>query len=69
MTNLHELQCEACRADAPRVEQDEASTLQASIPDWELITVDGIDQLHREDSHLKKTVLVLRSVTGSNLGV
>ncbi|MCC4798553.1 4a-hydroxytetrahydrobiopterin dehydratase [Enterovibrio norvegicus] len=48
MTNLHELQCEACRADAPRVEQDEASTLQASIPDWELITVDGIDQLHRE---------------------
>jgi len=42
--------CDACRADAPKVNAVEARELQQQIPDWQLIDVDGTQQLQREYS-------------------
>lgn len=39
--------CEACRADAPQVTDDELKVLIAEIPDWTPIVVDGVMQLER----------------------
>jgi len=50
MDNLSEQGCEACRADAPRISDDELKRLMSAIPDWEIIVVDGIKQLTREFS-------------------
>ncbi len=47
MTALHEEKCEACRADAPRVSDDELRELIRDIPDWTPITRDGILMLQR----------------------
>lgn len=48
MTELSQQTCEACRADAPKVSDDELKELMRQIPDWKPITVDGILQLQRE---------------------
>lgn len=48
MSGLSEQQCEACRADAPRISDEELRTLMPDIPDWETVVVDGIMQLRRE---------------------
>ena len=37
--------CQACRADSPRVAADEAARLLADLPGWEIVTVDGVEQL------------------------
>jgi 4a-hydroxytetrahydrobiopterin dehydratase len=50
MDDLSEQGCEACRADAPRISDDELKRLMSMIPDWEIIVVDGIMQLSREFS-------------------
>jgi len=50
MDDLSEQGCEACRADAPRISDDELKRLMSAIPEWELIVVDGIMQLTREFS-------------------
>ncbi|HPB76960.1 MAG TPA: 4a-hydroxytetrahydrobiopterin dehydratase, partial [Chromatiaceae bacterium] len=34
MTRLTKEICEACRADAPRVSEDELAALIKQIPDW-----------------------------------
>ncbi|MDD1779790.1 4a-hydroxytetrahydrobiopterin dehydratase [Enterovibrio sp. ZSDZ35] len=47
MTELTELQCEACRADAPKVSEDEAKALLATLDGWEMKEEDGIPQLQR----------------------
>jgi 4a-hydroxytetrahydrobiopterin dehydratase len=47
MEQLAEQKCEACRADAPRVTEVEIAVLRPQIPDWELVTRDGIPQLVR----------------------
>jgi len=47
MTDLENLHCEACRADAPRVTVDQIEELKPGIPDWELIEVDGVKRLTR----------------------
>ncbi len=44
---LNQQQCEACRADAPRVTEQEATELRQQIPDWEQIELEGIQQLRR----------------------
>ncbi|WP_038194695.1 4a-hydroxytetrahydrobiopterin dehydratase [Vibrio nigripulchritudo] len=44
---LSESSCEACRMDAPRVEKREAEQLLQQIPEWNLIEIDGINQLER----------------------
>jgi len=44
---LSQESCEACRADAPRVEANEAATLIKEVPEWSLIKDQGVDQLSR----------------------
>lgn len=48
MTELSEQKCEACRADAPRISDEELRELMPKIPDWETVVVDGVMQLQRE---------------------
>jgi len=48
MTELSEQACEACRADAPLVGDEELQRLLPAIPDWRVIEVDGVRQLTRE---------------------
>jgi len=48
MTQLSQQECEACRADAPRISDEELRELMPNIPDWEVVVVDGIMQLRRE---------------------
>ena len=48
MTELAVQKCEACRADAPRVSDDELPVLMRQIPDWVPVVRDGILQLERE---------------------
>ncbi|NOL50126.1 4a-hydroxytetrahydrobiopterin dehydratase [Pelistega europaea] len=47
MTSLNQQSCEACRADAPRVSDEELAELIRMIPEWTAIVVDGIMQLQR----------------------
>ena len=47
MTRLTKEICEACRADAPRVSEDELAALIKQIPDWAVEVRDGIMQLER----------------------
>ena len=47
MTELTRQKCEACRADAPRVTEQEIAELRPQIPDWELAEREGIPRLER----------------------
>ncbi|WP_177419764.1 4a-hydroxytetrahydrobiopterin dehydratase [endosymbiont of Lamellibrachia barhami] len=47
LTSVH---CEACRADAPNVSDDELASLIKKIPDWNLEVRDGIMQLEKSFS-------------------
>lgn len=47
MSGLEQQQCEACRADAPRVSDEELAALVGEIPDWTPAVRDGILQLER----------------------
>ena len=48
MLELSKQNCEACRADAPLISDDELRELMPAIPDWQVIVVDGVMQLTRE---------------------
>ena len=48
MSELSQQHCEACRAGAPLISDDELRELMPQIPDWQVIVVDGIMQLQRE---------------------
>ncbi|SFM50467.1 4a-hydroxytetrahydrobiopterin dehydratase [Marinobacter zhejiangensis] len=48
MSKLTEQSCEACRADAPKVGDDEQQALLGEIPGWDVIELDGEKQLKRE---------------------
>jgi 4a-hydroxytetrahydrobiopterin dehydratase len=48
MEELTKQKCVACRADAPRVTDDELPGLIKQIPDWQPISNDSILQLTRE---------------------
>ncbi len=50
MDNLEQQKCEACRADAPLISDEELRELMPQIPDWSVIVVDGVMQLTREYS-------------------
>ncbi len=43
---IHE-KCEACRADAPQVSDEELKELIGQIPDWNIEVRDGIMQLEK----------------------
>jgi 4a-hydroxytetrahydrobiopterin dehydratase len=47
MVALTQENCEACRADAPRVSDDELAELIRKIPDWNFEVRDGIMQLEK----------------------
>ena len=46
--NLSQQTCEACRADAPRVSEQELVSLLKQVPDWETKTREGVLQLERQ---------------------
>ncbi|MEM7564724.1 MAG: 4a-hydroxytetrahydrobiopterin dehydratase [Pseudomonadota bacterium] len=48
MPKLSEQQCEACRADAPKISDEDLKELMPKIPDWSVIVEDGVMQLSRE---------------------
>jgi len=39
--------CEACRAGAPQVTQQQLDELMAQLPEWRIIEVDGVKRLTR----------------------
>ncbi|MEQ9547344.1 MAG: 4a-hydroxytetrahydrobiopterin dehydratase [Marinobacter sp.] len=47
MSSLTTQSCEACRADAPKVTEEEKQKLQGEVPDWQLVELDGEEQLKR----------------------
>ena len=47
MSDLIQAHCEACRADAPKVSDEELAELIREIPDWVPEVRDGIMQLER----------------------
>jgi len=47
MGDLADQRCEACRAGAPLLTTEEISGYHPSIPDWEVIQVDGVQRLTR----------------------
>jgi 4a-hydroxytetrahydrobiopterin dehydratase len=47
MSTLQESTCTACRADAPRVTDEEIAELKPQIPDWQIDERDGIRRLER----------------------
>jgi 4a-hydroxytetrahydrobiopterin dehydratase len=46
-TNLSQMECEACRADATPATEAERKEYGSQIPEWETVTVDGVDRLVR----------------------
>ena len=47
MSDLVTQNCEACRADAPRVADDELPDLLKQIPDWQPVTSDSVLKLNK----------------------
>ncbi|OUS26814.1 4a-hydroxytetrahydrobiopterin dehydratase [Gammaproteobacteria bacterium 45_16_T64] len=48
MGELSKESCEACRADAPKISDEELALLMPKIPEWGVIVVEGVMQLQRE---------------------
>ena len=48
MSELHQENCEACRADAPRVPAAEQEALLQRLPHWSIQTRDDVSQLQRQ---------------------
>ena len=48
MEELNKGQCEACRADAPRVTEAQMNDYLPQIPQWHVEKVDDVDHLVRE---------------------
>ena len=47
MEDLKNRKCEACRAGAPRVTDDEIEKFKSAIPDWGILEIDGVKRLVR----------------------
>lgn len=47
MSSLTTQSCEACRADAPKITEDEKQSLLGEIPDWQVTELNGEEQLKR----------------------
>lgn len=48
MTELSKETCEACKAGAPLISDEELKVLMPKIPDWEIIVIDNVMRLKRE---------------------
>ncbi len=47
MTTLGKEQCVVCRADSPRVTEQEKRELSPQIPDWKIVEREGEERLER----------------------
>jgi hypothetical protein len=47
METLTQMQCVACRADAPTVTDTEIAEFHRQVSDWEIVELDGIKRLRR----------------------
>lgn len=47
MSELAESRCEACRADAPRVSDDDIARYGREVPSWRVVEREGVRQLER----------------------
>ncbi|NWG12291.1 MAG: 4a-hydroxytetrahydrobiopterin dehydratase [Acidobacteria bacterium] len=47
MDELIQRQCEPCRIGAPKVTKEEIDLLKPQVPEWVILTVEGIDRLER----------------------
>ncbi|MBI4672777.1 MAG: 4a-hydroxytetrahydrobiopterin dehydratase [Chloroflexi bacterium] len=47
MSALNQEHCVACRADSPRVTEQELQALLTQIPEWHVVERDGMPQLER----------------------
>ncbi|QBD82056.1 4a-hydroxytetrahydrobiopterin dehydratase [Ktedonosporobacter rubrisoli] len=47
MAQLQQMKCEACRAGAPTVTDEEREEYQKQVPDWHIVERDGIPRLER----------------------
>ncbi len=47
MEKLSEQKCEVCRTGAPRATSEEIARFRQQIPDWEIVTLHGIELLSR----------------------
>ena len=47
MSELANMTCEACRSDAPRVTEEERRELLPQIPQWEVVTREGVERLEK----------------------
>ncbi|MEZ4598596.1 MAG: 4a-hydroxytetrahydrobiopterin dehydratase [Syntrophotaleaceae bacterium] len=47
MEKLREQKCEACRRGAPPATSEEIAAFRDQIPEWEILTVEGIELLSR----------------------
>jgi 4a-hydroxytetrahydrobiopterin dehydratase len=47
MERLAQMECVACRKDAPTVSDAELSEFHRQVPDWEIVEFDGIKRLRR----------------------
>lgn len=47
MTDLTTQKCAACRADAPRITEQQKQDLLPQIPEWTLVEEDSIERLRR----------------------
>jgi len=47
MKNISKQHCEPCRSGAAKVTAEEINLYRQEIPDWEIVTIDGIERLQR----------------------
>jgi 4a-hydroxytetrahydrobiopterin dehydratase len=47
MSVLTESQCVPCRGDTPALSQEEIAALQPEVPQWQIVSADGIPRLTR----------------------
>lgn len=47
MAALREQECEACRADAPKLSIEQTEKLLPEVPEWEVIDIDSVPRLQR----------------------
>jgi len=47
-SKLHEMKCEACRADAPQVSDEELADYMKKLPEWLPLSENGVLKLRRQ---------------------
>ena len=62
MSDLKAHSCEACSPNAPKATEEEKQQLHKDVPDWEILDIDGEEQLHKVYK-LKNSVEALEFTT------